>query len=191
MSAAPYVLGTIATLAAIRTLFRPHRAIVREGAIARCPGGSPCDPTLAVDTPAEEPVFATAPGRVVAIGQGYVHIAARSDPVILYYDGVLAEDGLVEGQYVGGGQRIGRSTGRIFFGVMEFAPGGEAYNVDPSSWLASRGQRIAARYTGPGTAWCEESRHVSVPRSAGAACQLHEPDRAKFALLPVTVEIER
>lgn len=192
MSATPYVLGGLAAVFGLRALFRPHHAIVREGAAIRCPGGSPCNPTLGLEAPSGSAVFSVASGHVVlasASDPGVIHIAARGEPVILYYAGVRPE--VQEGQYVGRGQTIGHTPGRVSFGVMEFGPGGTSDNVDPTSWLASRGQRIAARYTGPGNTWCEEVRHVSVPREAGAACALKEPDRTRFALLPVSVEIAR
>ena len=192
MSTTPYVLGAIAALSLVKSVFRPHRAVVREGGVSKCPGPNQynvCDPTLPITTPQGAGVYSTATGRVVAVGADFVHIATRNEPVVLYYDGISPTIG--EGQHVGRGQKIGDSLGRVNFGVQEFAPGGEIRNIDPSSWLAARGNRIAGKYTGPETQWCEEPRHVSVPRSAGAPGQFYEPDKAMFALLPVTVEVER
>lgn len=191
MSTTPYVLGALAAVAALKALWRPHRAVVREGAVARCPGGTSygsCDPTLQISAPAGAHVYSTAQGHVVAVGPDWLHIAASHEPVVLYYDGVTPEVG--EGQYVGRGQTIGASTGRTYFGVTQFSADGSE-NIDPSSWLASRGQKIAAKYTGPGTSWCEQGRHIQVPQAAGSACDLQEPDRPHFALLPVTVDIQR
>jgi hypothetical protein len=202
MSTTPYVLGAIAALSLVKSVFRPHRAVVREGGVSKCPGPNQynvCDPTLPINTPPGTAVYSTATGRVVAVGSDFVHIATRNEPVVLYYDGISPTIG--EGQHVGRGQKIGESSGRVNFGVQQFVPGpvsaeyggdvGDIVNVDPSSWLAARGNRIAGTYTGPETQWCEEPRHVSVPRSAGAPCQFYEPDKATFALLPVTVEVER
>jgi hypothetical protein len=192
MSSAPYVLGGIAALSLVKSVFRPHRAVVREGAVANCPGPNPynvCDPTLPIDTPQGAAVYSTATGRIVAVGADFVHVATRNEPVVLYYDGISPT--VSEDQYVGRGQKIGESTGRVGFGVQQFTPGGDVVNIDPSSWLAARGNRIAGKYTGAGTQWCEQERHVSVPRSSGAPCQFYEPDKAAFALLPVTVEVER
>lgn len=192
MSSTPYILGTIAALSAVKAVFRPHRAVVREGAVSSCPGVNQyneCDPTLPVDAPVGTGVYSTATGRVVAVGDDFVHIATRNEPVVLYYDGLVPS--VREGQYVGRGQEIGTSKGRVHFGVQQFVQGGQIINVEPASWLAARGNRIAARYTGTGSQWCEQNRHISVPRSAGAPCQFYEPDRAAFALLPVTIEVER
>ena len=193
MSTAPYVLGGIAGLALVKALFRPHRAVVREGGVAACPGPNRyrvCDASVAIDAAAGTDVYATASGRVAALGDRFVHIAAHDEPVVLMYDGVVPS--LVRGgQYVGREQKIGESKGRVYLGVTQFMPGGKLVKIDPSSWLASRGQKIAATYTGPGTAWCEQGRHIEVPASAGTACNLYEPERGGFALLPVTVSVER
>lgn len=192
MSTAPYVLGTIAAVGIVKALFRPRRAVVKEGAVASCPGRNrfgACDPSLIISTPVDTPVYATAGGQVVAVGPHFVHISTRSETVILAYDGLRPD--VVEGQNVGRGQEIGLSNGHVAFSVSGFEPGGRLVKIDPASWLASRGQRIAHKYTGPGTEWCEQGRHIDVPKDAGSACALYEPDKGAFALLPVTVSIER
>lgn len=194
MSTAPYVLGGIAGLALVKALFRPHRAVVREGGVAACPGANRykvCDASLAIDAPAGTGVFANASGRIAAIGDRFVHLATHDEPVVLMYDGVVPGSSLKEGQYVGRGQQLGESRGRVYFSVTQFMPGGKIVKVDPSSWLASRGQKIASSYTGAGTSWCEQGRNIEVPVDAGRTCNLYEPDRGGFALLPVTVSVER
>jgi hypothetical protein len=192
MSTAPYVLGAISAVALLKTFWRPHRVVVYEGGVSRCPGPNQyhvCDPTLAIDTPKDTDVYSTVSGQIIAVGHDFVHVASEHEPVVLYYDGIVPN--IVEGQYVGRGQCIGTSSGRVYFGVTSFDRPGKAYHVDPASWLASRGQRVAAKDTGPGTSWCEAGRHISVPASAGTICDLRAPDRASFALLPVTVDIQR
>jgi hypothetical protein len=192
VSTGPYVLGGIAAVAALKALFRPHRAIVKEGGVVACPGTNRfrvCDPALAIEAAQGTPVYSTLQGRAVAVGDNFVHIASRNEPVVVMYDGITPS--IVEGQYIGRGQGLGESQGRVFFSVTQFLPGGRAVRVDPSSWLASRGQRIASKYTGPGTSWCEQGRHIDVPASAGRPCALYEPEKAGFALLPVTVSVER
>ena len=160
--------------------------------MAACPGANRykvCDASLAIDSPSGTGVYATAGGRIAVVGDRFLQIATHDEPVVLMYDGVVPS--VKEGQYVGRGQQIGQSLGRVYFGVTQFLPGGKLVKVDPSSWLASRGQKIAAAYTGPGTAWCEQGRNIEVPASAGTPCNLHEPERGGFALLPVTVSVER
>ena len=149
-----------------------------------------CDPSLAIGVPQGTAVYATAGGRVAVVGDRFLHLATHDEPVVLMYDGIVPS--VKEGQYVGRGQQIGAAPGaRVYFSVTQFVPGGAAQKVDPASWLASRGQKIASTYTGPGTAWCEQGRTIEVPLEAGRACNLHEPDRGSFALLPVTVSVER
>lgn len=192
MSTGPYVLGAIAAIAGVKALFRPRRAVVKEGAVTACPGTNRygiCDPTVVIEAVSGTPAYSTAQGRVVAVGPHFVHIASRQEPVVLMYDGVSPS--VEEGQYVGRGEAIGESMGRVYFGVTQFLPDGSAVRVDPASWLAARGQRVAYRSTGAGTLWCEQGRHIEVPTSAGRPCELNEPERGAFALLPVTVSIDR
>jgi hypothetical protein len=193
MSTAPYVLGAIAGVAIVKTFFRPFRAVVKEGSVEACPGtrrGSVCDPSLVISTPQGSPVYSTVGGRVAAVGDSFVVVASLYEPVFVMMDGVVPGD-VEEGQYVGRGQKLGESTGRVYFSVTEFLPGGAMASVDPSSWLASRGQKIAYKNTDPGSTWCEGGRHIEVPQSAGRACDLHEPDKGGFALLPVSVSVDR
>jgi len=193
MSTAPYVLGAIAGVAIVKTFFRPFRAVVKEGAVEACPGSykdRPCDPSLVIATPQGSPVYSTVSGRVAAVGDKFVLVASLSEPVVVMVDGVVPEE-LEEGQYVGRGQKIAESSGRVYFGVTEFLSGGGSVAIDPASWLASRGQKIAHKNTNPGSLWCEGGRHIEVPQAPGRGCDLHEPQKGGFALLPVSVSIDR
>lgn len=124
------------------------------------------------------------------MGDRFVLVASLYEPVVVMMDGITPEP-IDEGQYVGRGQKLGESLGRVYFGVTEFLPGGAAVNVDPASWLASRGQKIASKNTDPGSTWCEGGRHIEVPVAAGRGCDLHEPDKGGFALFPVSVSVDR
>jgi hypothetical protein len=135
-------------------------------------------------------VYSTVAGRVAVVGDRFIQVASLSEPVVVMYDGV-APDSFVDGQYVGRGERLGQSLGTVFFSVTEWLPGGVVQKIDPSSWLASRGQRIAVKNNGKGSLWCEAGRHIEVPLDAGRACDLHEPERGAFALLPVSVTVNR
>jgi len=193
MSTAPYVLGAIAAVGIVKVFFRPNRAVVKVGSVSACPGpvrGQTCDPSLAIVTEPGTSVYSTVSGRVAAVGPGFIQVASLSEPVVLMYDRVVPGE-FVEGQYVGRGQKLGESAGTIYFSVTEWQPGGELQKIDPASWLASRGQRIASKNTGKGSSWCEQGRHIEVPAEVGRPCNLHEPDRGAFALLPVTVTVNR
>lgn len=192
MSTGPYVLGGIAAIAIVKTFFRAHRAVVKTGSVAACPGpsGRGCDPTLRISTPQGTPVYSVVSGRVAAVGDHFMLVGSLSEPVVVMVDGVTP-DAFVEGQYVGRGERLGLSTGDVYFGVTEFLPDGSAVNIDPASFLASRGMRIASKVVNPGSSWCEGGRHIEVPVSAARPCALNEPDKGGFALLPVSVSVNR
>jgi hypothetical protein len=193
-SATPFVLMALGGLSLVRGLFRPHRAVVREGAVSRCAGPNQykvCDSTDTVQTPPGASAYATASGRVIAAGDTFVHVAVHNEPVILMYDGVRPT--VDEGQYVGRGQKLGESTGAVTFGVWQMAPtarGAVMQKVPASAWLAARGLKFAVSDTGPGTKWCEGGRSITVPQSVTSACDLRQPDPATFALLPVSINME-
>lgn len=175
-----------------RGFFRPHRAVVKEGAVQRCAGDTNsfgvCDPADVIETAPGEPVFATGPGVVTDVGDYYVNIVVENDAVVLMYEGL---DPTVEkGQEVGTGQKIGTSDGRLSFIVTQFKPNGVAEYVPPSAWLAVRGQRLVVNNTGSEEPYCAGGRDIVVPDAAATNCDLHSPRKAGFALLPVTVEIE-
>lgn len=193
----PWVLGALGVGALVKGLFRPHRAIAKKGTVARCAGPNQfgaCDPSDAVSVPQGDSVYATGAGKVVAVGDRFVHILVGNEPVILMYDGVVPD--VEEDQYVGRGQKIGESTGIVYFSVTELKPGRSgplpyiATYVAPAAWLAARGMREVVKNTGPKNKWCEQGRHIEVPMTAARSCKLQKPEPAGFALLPVSVSIE-
>lgn len=193
----PWVLGALGVGALVKGFFRPHRAVAKKGTVARCSGPNQygvCDPADALAVPAGDAIYATGAGKVVAVGDRFVHILVGNEPVILMYDGI--EPDVIEDQYVGRGQTIGYSTGTVFFSVTELGPGRSgslpyvASNVAPSAWLAARGMKEVVKNTGAGNRWCEQGRNIAVPVDAGRACRLQKPDPAGFALLPVSVSVE-
>jgi len=187
----PLLFGAAAVYSGLRTVWRPDRAVVSRGKVEACEGKNrydACDPTLRIAAARGTPVYATAPGTVAAAQDGFVHIVARNEPVVVMYAGVASE--VRDGQHVGAGQRIGVADGTVAFGVWALADG-KLVAIPPSAWLAARGYRIATTYTGVGDKWCESVRDVSVPATAGKACGFTVPDRGAFALLPVSVSLER
>lgn len=186
------VWGSLAALAVFRGFFRPTRAVVKTGAIRRCAGTNNqfgvCDTSDVVDTEPGESVLSTASAEVISVGDDYVNLVVQNEPVVLMYQGLRPT--IEEGQHVGTGQKIGESTGRVFFSVTQFKPGGAAEFVAPSAWLAVRGQRLARTNTGDESVYCAQGREIVVPRQAKLNCDLKLPQRAGFALLPVTAELE-
>ena len=186
------VWGGLGALALFRAVFRPTRAVAKEGAVRRCAGASNqfgvCDPSDVIDVEAGESVFSTAPAEVVDAGDDYVNLVVQNEPVVLMYQGIVPT--VEEGQHVGTGQKIGESTGRVFFSVTQFKPNGVAEFVAPSAWLAVRGQQLVRTNTGDEGAYCAQGREIVVPRDAKLNCDLRLPQKAGFALLPVTAELE-
>lgn len=189
----PFIFAGLGAAALVRGLFRPHRAVLKEGSVARCSGRNHfgiCDPTDTIRAPEGTPAYAVAPGRVVAVGEAFVQIVARNDAVVLMYEGIAPE--IVEGQHVGRGQTIGKSIGPVIFGVWQLAPnatGPVLQNIPPSAWLAARGMRHVVKDLGDGNKWCEGGRKIHVPREVKAACGFRQPDPSRFGLFPVEITL--
>lgn len=175
-----------------RGFFRPYRAVVEKGSVRRCAGDNNgfgiCDPADVIDTEVGEPVFATGPGVVTAVGEYFVNIVVENDAVVLMYSGI--EPTVAVGQNVGVGQKIGTSEGVVSFVVTQFKPGGTVEYVPPSAWLAVRGQRLVIDNVGSEEPYCAGGREIVVPDANQVNCDLHAPRRAGFGLLPVSVEIQ-
>jgi hypothetical protein len=186
------IWGSLGALALFRALFRPTRALAKTGAVRSCAGAKNqfgvCDTSDVIDVAAGDSVFSTASAEVVDVGDDYVNLVVQNEPAVLMYQGLLP--GVVEGQHVGVGQKIGASTGRVFFSVTQFKQNGVAEFVAPSAWLAVRGQRLVLKNTGDTSAYCAQGREIVVPREAKLNCDLKLPQKAGFALLPVTAELE-
>lgn len=193
---APFVFGAIGLGALVRGLFRPHRAVAKKGVVRRCEGANAfgvCDPTIALDIGVGTPVYATGAGKVVAVGDDFIHVLLRKEAAVQLYQGIAPD--VVEGQHVGKGQTLGVSSQEtIYFGIWQLVPaeGGGVLmqNVPPSAWMAARGIRPLVKNLGDGNKWCEGGRSITVPGKARQACNFKKPDPATFALLPVQIELE-
>jgi hypothetical protein len=192
-----YVGGGLACL--WRGLMNPYRAVVKSGSVAHCSGPNNfkvCDAADTITADPGTPSYAVTAGKVVAVGQNFVHLLARNEPVILMYHGLVPA--VVEGQYVGRGQTLGAvdGGGTVQFSVTELvraldgALGYVTQVVPPSAWLASRGATHAVKDLGDGSKWCEGGRKISVPNSASTGCDMKTPDPGMFGLLPVNIEME-
>lgn len=197
----PWVLGGVGALLAFRTFYRPHRALIAEGFVSRCAGpktdpsnptyGYICDVTMTVvqggpDGGGLDDVFSVVKGDVISVGPYWVHIQAINEPVVLYYGNILPS--VEMGERVGRGQTIGQGE-EIHFGVWELYPQGRIVALEPASWLASRGLRVASTLT-EGGKWCSDGRKIAVPRDVHSRCPMELPKEAGFALLPVSVKEE-
>lgn len=186
------VWGALGLACVARGFFRPHRAVVQSGSVLRCAGENNqfgvCDPSDVIETEPGEKVFSTGPAKVVSVGEDYVNLVVQNEPVVLMYQGIAPT--VEEGQHVGTGQKIGTSSGRIFFSVTQYRPNGVSEFVPPSAWLAVRGQELVIDNTGDQSPYCVQGREIIVPADEKNNCNLRSPRRAGFALLPVTVEMQ-
>lgn len=184
--------GALGTACVVRGFVRPHRAVVKEGSIVRCAGSAnaygTCDPVDTIETKVGEPVFAVGPAEVVEVGPYYVQLAIQNDAVVVMYEGL--EPSVEVGQHVGTGQKIGESDGKLSILVSQFKPNNGVEYVPPSAWLAVRGLRLVLKNTGSEDLYCAGGRDIVVPNDAKRMCDLKSPRKAKFALLPVTVELQ-
>lgn len=181
------LLATAGVACLTRGLVRPTRALVRRGEVRRCAGTNSfgvCDTTMSIRTPLDETVYSATSGKVLVVGEDYVHVMSRQEPVILMYQGLNSSVGA--GQSVRPGQSLGRSHGTISFSVTQMGPEG-AQMVEPASWLVSRGQRPVLR--GGTSLWCSGRRNIAIPSSINQQCGLKTPDPSGFALLPVNIQI--
>lgn len=188
-----WFFGATSALFLLRGLWNPHRAVVKEGGVASCPGPDDgvCQDTLALQAAPGTPVYATGSGTVVMAGDRFVHIQVSNEPVVLHYFGVTPD--VQVGQHVSRGRAIGvaRDDGPVEFGVTGLVPqsnGPELVSFEPSSWLAARGYEPSVKkLTGGSDMWCAGGRHVTVPKAVHQNCGLESPSKARFALLPVSI----
>jgi murein DD-endopeptidase MepM/ murein hydrolase activator NlpD len=203
---ATWVFGGAGALLMLRGLWNPHRALTKSGTLSRCPGPTMggFSETLQLAVADGEPVYSVGSGTVIASGDTFVHIQLSNEPVVIYYLGVMPD--VAPGQHVMRGRKIGYATGgMVDCGVMGLghaddgertdasnwnlsSPGAVFYDVEPRSWLAVRGYEPTVKPMAETTAWCGPGRHISVPQDVHR--QLSMPEKASFALLPVSVTEE-
>jgi hypothetical protein len=185
--------GTVGVAAAVRALYRPFRAVMRNGFPSRCAAEGGCDPSMTIDSfEGQSEIYALGAGTVIIAGPSGIYIALNSEPTLVEY---AAEPGqlvsqVVVGERVGAGQQIGLAK-RIRFAVYMIernAAVGRAY--EPASWLANHGLRVSHQtHKTTGAVWCAGGRKLVVPQAI-ANCGMRLPPPNGFALLPVSATME-
>lgn len=191
------VAGGIGTLALVRAFYHSKRVVLDGGTAQQCPGQANCDPAVTLRAPSGAPVYAMAPGVVVATGPDSVTLAASDEAVVLSYTG-LNQVQVQAGQRVGLGQQLGLGQ-TVRFAVYDTqnaptgtprtnptSPLGRPY--EPSSWLAVHGLRATAGRVQP--QWCDQPRQIDVPQQV-AKCGIQLPVPNAWALLPVRVSLSQ
>ncbi len=189
--------GTIGVAAAVRALYHPFRAVMRDGFASKCSGDSGCDPAMVIDSfSGESEIYAPVGGTIVSMTASSIFLALGSEPTLLEYSadpgGMVTQ--VQVGEKVGAGQQIGLAK-RIRFGVYDIARTaagtaaiGKPY--EPASWLANHGCSVShKKHKVSGAVWCAGGRHLVVPQAV-ANCGIRLPPPNGFALLPVSATME-
>lgn len=192
--------SAVGAAALFRVFYRPARALVADGYVARCAGGAPCSDSMVVDSfVGKAPVYALASGQVFRVTDNAVFLACRDEPVVLVYLGTPSKGGMSiqvkPGQDVGIGQQVGLAE-RVELAVyaLDRAADGKVTPrpIEPASWLATHGLKISVKArpgAEAGALWCEGGRKLSVPQDvAGCGIKLATP--GAFMLLPVSATME-
>lgn len=188
--------GTIGVAAAVRVLYHPFRAVMRDGFASKC-SSEGCDPAMTIDSfQGESEIYAPVGGTVVATTGSSIYIATSGEPTLLEYVGAADQMvvQVVAGEKVGAGQQIGLAK-RIKFAVYEISrtSGGAAQisrPYEPASWLANHGCSVShKKHKQSGAVWCEGGRKLVVPQTV-AKCGMKLPAPNGFALLPVSATME-
>jgi hypothetical protein len=183
--------GTVGAAAAFRALYRPDRAIIRDGFVSKCSGAS-CDPTMTIEAyEGTQAIFAPMSATVIAVSGQSIYLVPKHEAVILEYLGVSPQ--VVAGDSVGSGQQIGLSS-RLQFAVYEIdrtASGTAKLGkpVEPAAWLAVHGLTVSTKKHKGQELWCEGGRRIVVPAELGK-CGFRLPPPSGYALLPVSVTTE-
>lgn len=188
--------GTVGVAAAVRALYHPFRAVMRDGFPSKC-SAEGCDPTMMIDSfSGESEIYALASGTVVAASPTSIYIALNTEPTLLEYTAAPGQmvAQVSAGESVGAGQQIGLAS-RLKFGVYEIArtqSGTAAIGrpFEPASWLANHGCHISHKaHKTSGDVWCAGGRKLVVPQAV-ANCGIRLPPPNGFALLPVSATMD-
>lgn len=186
------IWSTLGAALAFRALYHPHRAVVERGFVGSCPGDSGCSPALGIRPEGGTTiVYAVTSGTVVIGGSGLTVVSDR-EPVMVSYGPAVGQLLVASGAHVGVGAPIAVMR-EVAFSVTEIArsdAGAVTFRqLEPSSWLASRGMRIAAKGDAKGTLWCTQGRKIVLPQAV-TRCGMRLPAPSAALLLPVSVTME-
>lgn len=178
-----------------RTFFRPARAVVQKGYATQCPGkaGGSCSPSMVVTgTPGAVPVYALTSGMAAITSDGILSIASDREPIVVSYGPGAAQIFVQTGQHVMLGQEVA-VMGQVHLSITELVrenDGSITFRpIDPASYLAARGLKIAQSGNTPSGLWCTHGRNITVPTET-LGCGVKLPAPSALMLLPVTVTTE-
>lgn len=185
--------GTVGVAAAVRALYRPFRAVMRNGFPSRCAAEGGCEPSMTIDSfEGQSEIYALGSGTVVGAAPNGIYIALNSEPTIVEYaadPGQLVPQ-VTTGEHVSAGQQIGLAK-RVKFAVyMIDRSGAIGRAFEPASWLANHGLSVSHQaHKTSGAVWCAGGRKLIVPQAV-ANCGMRLPPPNGFALLPISATME-
>lgn len=189
------VWGSITAGLLFRTFFRPARAVVQKGYATACPGkpSGTCTPNMTISgTPGPVPVYAITSGTAAITSDGILSIASDREPIVVTYGPGASQIFVGSGQHVMLGQEVA-VMGTVQLSVTELVrenDGSITFRpIDPASYLAARGLKIAQSGNTPSGLWCTHGRNITVPTDT-LACGIKLPEPSALMLLPVTVTTE-
>ena len=190
--------GAIGVAAAARALYRPDRALIKDGYVARCAGEPNCESSMLIRAfEGTQPVFAPMAGTIVSGNSTVVYLVPNGEAVILCLSGFDqvkplgpgAQFQVAVGDKVGTGQQLGLAS-QISFSVYELGrnDGGHAKilsAIEPAAWLAVHGIRVSSKSHKHSELWCEGGRKIVAPPTVANCLKLPPP--SGYALLPISV----
>lgn len=190
------IWAALGTGAAVRALWHPQRAVIRDGYASRCAGQDCSSPAMVIEAyEGTQPFYAMVTGVVLSVAGPVVEVASEAEPVVVRYEAELGSVVQVQaGQRVRIGQQLGMAR-RLGFAVRQAvrqASGVSWAWLEPASWLVTRGLGISVRRntrSAIGAAnWCEAGRKLVVPQKI-AQCGFELPQPTGYMLLPVSVTL--
>ena len=177
---------------AFRALYHPHRAVVERGFATRCSGDGGCNSPMVIQPEGgTTTVFALTSGTVAVSKTGLVLVSDR-EPVMIGYGPGIGQLLVQSGASVGIGTPLAvmRQVELTVTEIIRSASGAiSARPLEPASWLASSGLKIAAKGNAQGTLWCTHGRKIVLPAKV-AQCGTRLPAPSAALLLPVSVTME-
>jgi len=184
--------GTVGVAAGVRCLYRPDRAVIKDGFVSKCSASAGCDPSMTIDAfEGTQAVFAPMAGKVVSTGSHTIYLVPNGEAVLLEYtsDSASFTPQVAAGADVGSGQQLGLAS-RIRFAVYEIQRSADGRAqiggaLEPASWLAVHGIRVSSKKHPATELWCEGGRKIVAPSNVANCLRLPPP--SGFALLPISV----
>lgn len=174
---------------ALRALYHPYRAAVERGFATRCASDAGCGSPMLIQPESGSTIAYALSSGVAVFSKGGLSVVSDREPVIIGYGPSVAEPLVASGKTVGIGTPLAvvRAVELTVTEILRAPSGAVSFrSIEPASWLAARGLRIAAKGNAPGELWCTKGRKIVLPQKV-SSCGSHIPEPSAALLLPVSV----